>query len=157
LRECMKFNEEVNRNRAVYLTFYWVFRVSGWICGGSTDGILVPFFGPVFWVDFSPFFGLRGSRERRVSRGLVKLDGDFGPFLSPILDGLFISARFLSLLGMFHVSRGRIYSPSRGGSPLGSSRIMILWFGTGDMCLTGGINPVFEVGCDCLSLCSGAP
>jgi hypothetical protein len=95
----MKFNEEVNRNRAVYLTFYWVFRVSGWICGGSTDGILVPFFGPVFWVDFSPFFGLRGSRERRVSRGLVKLDGDFGPFLSPILDGLF-TVHFIMIRGL---------------------------------------------------------
>jgi hypothetical protein len=38
---------------------------------GHLGGILSALFGPRFSVDFSPLFGLRGSRERRVSRGLL--------------------------------------------------------------------------------------
>ena len=38
---------------AVYLTFYWVFRVSGWICGGSTDGIFGALFGSLFGLVFA--------------------------------------------------------------------------------------------------------
>jgi hypothetical protein len=53
---------------------------------GHLGGILVPFFGPVFWVHFSPLFGLRASRERRVSKGFLSVDGGFWPLFRPVFD-----------------------------------------------------------------------
>ena len=59
----MKLKEVVGiaMDGAVYLTFYWVFRVSGWICGGSTDGIfgeIVREYSPSVWVRLGSIFGL---------------------------------------------------------------------------------------------------
>ena len=38
---------------------------------GHLGGILSALFGVSFWVQFSPLFGRRSSRERRVSRGFL--------------------------------------------------------------------------------------
>ncbi len=42
-----------------------------------------------FSVDFSPLFGRRSSRERRVSKDFSKIDGGFGPFFRPVFDRTF--------------------------------------------------------------------
>jgi hypothetical protein len=65
-------------------------------------GILVPFFGPVFWVDFSPLFGLRAFGKLLVLRDLLELYGGFGPFFGPLLDRTFHHPRVHVLAG--HVS-----------------------------------------------------
>jgi hypothetical protein len=58
-----------------------------------------PLFRSRFSVDFSPLFGLGASRETRVSKDFTKVIGGFGPFLSPILDGLF-TVHFIMIRGL---------------------------------------------------------
>ena len=55
---------------------------SSWVRLGSI-------FGLRFSVDFSPLFGLRASRETRVSKDFTKVIGGFGPFFRPVFDRTF--------------------------------------------------------------------
>jgi hypothetical protein len=58
---------------------------------GHLGGILVPFFGPVFWVDFSPLFGLRAFGKLLVLLCFFDSDGGFGPTFRPVLHRTFDS------------------------------------------------------------------
>ena len=73
---------------AVYLTFYWVFRVPDWICGGSTDGIFVcSFLGSIF-----DLFLDSALLVRDVFHGvLCDWTPVFGPFLARLFTVHFIS------------------------------------------------------------------
>jgi hypothetical protein len=98
--------EVIAKNGAIYLTFtvFFVFRV-----GFAEDprmGFLGLFFGSIFDLFLDSALLVRDVFQRTFQNCMGVLD----PFLGLLLDGLFISARFLSLLGMFHLSRARIYS-----------------------------------------------
>ncbi len=124
---------------------------------GHLGGILSALFGSLFGCNFHLFLDSARSVSCLFYCTFCPSGWIWGPFLDLFWTVLFITRRFVSLLGLvgylvgvfhagggsllkvLHVSGGRKSGMPRGGSPLGSSRIMILWFGTGDMCLTGGV------------------
>ncbi len=79
----------------------------------SFAGFLLPFLSTIFGSIFDLFLDA-AFLVRDVFHGvLCDWTPVFGPFLARLFTVHFISARFLSLLGMFHLSRGRIYSAGR--------------------------------------------
>jgi hypothetical protein len=60
---------------------------------------LSPIFGLRFSVDFSPLFGRRSSRERRVSKGFLSVEGGFWAFFRRVFDRTFHQREVLVLAG----------------------------------------------------------
>jgi hypothetical protein len=81
---------------------------------GHLGGILVPFFGLRFSVDFSPLFGLRAFGKLLVLLCFSSFEVDLGPVFGPLLDRtfhhpevpVFEALSFIECVrGVLHVSR----------------------------------------------------
>jgi hypothetical protein len=108
LKKLMKLKEVVGiaMECAVYLTFYWVFRVSGWICGGSTDGI----FGSIFDLFLDAALLVRDVFQRTFQKLMGVLDPFLGRFLTvhlPTMGFMCLAAMVgrgcMCLVGVFQV------------------------------------------------------
>ena len=90
---------------------------------GHLGGILVPFFGLRFSVDFSPLFGLRAFGKLLVLLYFFALEGGFATTFRPVFDRPFaqdgvpvfevLFLQGVARLKLSRVSRGRIYSSRR--------------------------------------------
>jgi hypothetical protein len=81
----------------------------------------------VFGVHFCTLFGLRSVCDLLVLRHFLAFEGGLAPVFKWVFDRTFhrvftlvrvASQGGMYLVGVLHLSRARIYSPSRGGLPL---------------------------------------